>query len=36
MGSTDGVGGFTIMEARDNGESSTIGGNDAATLGIEG
>jgi hypothetical protein len=36
VGSTLGVGGFTMIEARDNGESSTVGGDDAATLGIEG
>lgn len=36
MGSTDGVGGFTMIEARDNGESSTVGGDDAVTLAVEG
>ena len=33
MGSTLGVGGFTMIEARDNGESSPVCGDDAATLG---
>ncbi len=36
VGSTDDVGGFTMIEARDNGESSTVGGEDAATLAVDG
>jgi hypothetical protein len=36
VGSTDGVGGFTMIEARDNGESSIVGGDDGATLAVEG